>query len=73
MLLENITAGCVEISWLLRNDLIEHAIYSSTSRKPVGNDQSYSQKLFPEVLFLKIGGVVIIGDIKSKLSQLQRL
>ena len=73
MLLEKIAHGCVEISWLLRNNLIEHAIYSATNERPVSNDQSYSQILLPEVLFLKIGGVVVIGDSKSKLSELQSL
>ena len=73
MLLENIADGCVEVSWLLRNDLVERAIYSATNGQPVSNDQSYSQKLFPEVLFLKIGDVVIIGDTTSKLGELTKL
>ena len=31
MLLKSITAGCVEIRWLLRSDLVDHAIYSATN------------------------------------------
>ena len=70
MLLKSITKGCVEVCWLLRNDLVKHAIYSATNGRPISNDQSYSQKLFPEVLFLEIGDVVIIGDSTSKLQSL---
>ena len=70
MLFESIIGGCVKVCWLLRNDLVKHAIYSATNRKPGSNDQSYSQNLFPEVLFLKIGDVVIIDDSTSKLQSL---
>ena len=81
MLLKSITAGCVEICWLLPNDLVNHAIHSATSGHPVSqsdiqeqgrndfqsvtqgplkdDDQSTSEELFPEVLYLKIGEVVI--------------
>ena len=38
MLLESITEGCVEICWLLRNDLVDHAIYSATKTRPVPRD-----------------------------------
>ena len=67
MLLKSITEGCVQICWLLRNDLVKHAICSATNGQPGNNDRSYSQKLFSEVLFLKIGDVVIIDDSTSKL------
>ena len=73
MLFESIIGGCVKVCWLLRNDLVDHAIYSATNGQPTSNDQSYSQKLFPEVLSLKIGGVVIISDSTCKLDELQSL
>ena len=45
MLLKSITAGCVEICWLLPNDLVEHAICSATNNRPGGDDdQSPAQK-----------------------------
>ena len=45
MLLKSITSGCVEICWLLRNDLVEHAICSATNNPPDGDDdQSPAQK-----------------------------
>ena len=67
MLLKSIAKGCVEICWLLPNDLVEHAISYATSNQPVkyGDHQSVTQELFPEVLYLKIGEleVVVKSDI----------
>ena len=64
MLLKNITTGCVEICWLLHNDLVEHAIYSATCGQPV---HSSTQEFFHEVLSLKIGDVVITGNTTSNI------
>ena len=45
MLLKSITAGCVEICWLLPNDLVEHAICAASNDHPDGDDdQSPAQK-----------------------------
>ena len=64
MLLQSIIEGCVEICWLLPNDLVEHAISSVTDNQPVKNDdQSTTEASFPEVLYLKIGDTVMKGDI----------
>ena len=71
MLLKSITSGCVEICWLLLNDLVEYAICSATSNYPNDHLSSKSlrdgehpsldaQELFSEVLYLKIGNNVII-------------
>ena len=63
MLLKSITKGCVEICWILPNDLVEHAISSDTNNQPIKyGDKLATQDLFPEVLYLKIGDVVMIGD-----------
>ena len=35
MLLKSVTEGCVEICWLVPNDLVDHAIHSATSGHPV--------------------------------------
>ena len=51
MLLKNITDGCVEVSWLLHKDLVQDALCSAAS------------KIFPEVLYLKIGNFVIKDDV----------
>ena len=81
MLFKSITAGCVEICWLLPNYLVDHAIHSATGGHPVSqlasqgevkddyqsvnqepamNDGlSATQDLFAEMLYLKIGNVVI--------------
>ena len=61
MLLDSITESCVEICWLLPNDLVEHAISSVANNQ--SGDQSATDKLFPEVLYLKIGDVVMKDDI----------
>ena len=83
MLLKSITKGCVEICWLLRNDLVDHAIHSATSGylvsqsatqeqvegdrqlvipdPPKYDSQSTTQE-FAEVLYLKIGEVIIKDD-----------
>ena len=74
MLLKNITKGCVEICWLLPNHLVDHAVCSATKNQQGkhhddddDDDQSGAQDLFPEVLYLKIGDLVIKGDKASKL------
>ena len=70
MLLKSITAGCVEICWLLPNDLVDHAIHSATSGHPVSQSATQEQvkeELFPEMLYLKIGEDVIKDDITSRL------
>ena len=51
MLLKSITEGCVEICWLLPNDLVDHAKKLATP------------ELFPEMLYLKIGKDFVKDDI----------
>jgi len=64
---KSITDGCVEICWLLPNDYVDRAICLATNSQPDRHDdQSATQVLFPEVLYLKIGDVVIKDDITSK-------
>ena len=79
MLLKSITAGCVEICWLLRDDLVDHAIRSlhfatccnphnqSSFRDKDGEQQSLCiQEIFPEVFYLKIGNNVILDKYTGK-------
>ena len=79
MILKSITEGCVEICWVLPNDLVERAIDSATINQPVkyenhsGNQPpvnhqsgSSTQELFSEALFLRIGDVIIKDDLISK-------
>ena len=64
MLLKNITKGCVEICWLLPNNLVKHAIFSATGNQSTKFGYHLSnQDLFPEMLYLKIGDVIIKKDI----------
>ena len=68
MLLKKVTSGCVEICWLLRKDLVNHAICSVTKNQLVSHDdQSTTQEFLPEVFSLKIGDVVIKDDNTGKL------
>ena len=53
MLFGSITVGYVEVCWLLRNDLVEQVLDLATT------------EFFPEVLYLKIGNIVIKDDITS--------
>ena len=85
MLLKSITAGCVEICWLLPNCLVDHAIHSATNSYLASQSVTQEQvkknyhtelakhdgqpathKLFAEVLYLKIGEVVIKDDTTGK-------
>ena len=79
MLLKSITEGCVEICWLIPNDLVERAIDSATINQPVKHEEhssnqppvnhqsgSSTQEFFSETLFLKIGNVIIKDDVISK-------
>ena len=73
MLLKSINKGCVEVCWLLPNHLVEHASCSVTDNqrgRHDDDDQSSTgtQELFPDVLYLQIGDLVIKDDITSKLS-----
>ena len=66
MLLKGITDGCVEVCWLLPNDLVECAISSAKNSQSIGhNDQSGTgtQEFLHELLYLKIGGLVIKDGI----------
>ena len=70
MLLKHTTDGCVEVCWLLPNDLVEDAIRLATSNEPPeSGDQSTTnhQTFFTESLVLKIGDHVIKDSITSKL------
>ena len=60
MLLKSITGGCVEICWLLPNDLVERAISSTTNSQLLMQDVVLAtEELFPDLLYLKIGDKVI--------------
>ena len=71
MLLKSIKEGCVEVCWLLPNHLVEQVSCLVTNNQQGRNDDDQSgtgtQELFPEVLYLKIGDLVIKDDIASKL------
>ena len=73
MLLKSLTSGCVEIYWLLPNNLVEQAKCSATKsqqgRDDDNDDQSNIsiQNLFPELFYLKVGDFVIKDDITSQL------
>ena len=59
-----LTAGCIEIFWLLPNDLVEQAIYicstlNSHSSKSCDLPTTDLQQLFSEISYFKIGDVVI--------------
>ena len=69
MLMKSINEGCVEVCWLLPNHLVEHASCSVTNNQQGRHDDDHSgtgtQELFPEVLYLKIGDLVIKDDISK--------
>ena len=66
MLLKSITEGCVEIRWLLPNDDVKGAMSSAVNSQPVKcDDQLATEEFFPEVLYLKIGEVIVKDDIKG--------
>ena len=71
MLIKSITDGCVEICWLLPNHLFKHAVCSATNNQQGRHDDDQSgsgaKELFPEVLYLKIGDVIIKDDDIGKL------
>ena len=71
LLFKNITAGCVEICWLLPNDLVEHAIYLATFHRhqPVehkGHSANTYQEFLSGLLFRNKGVVIIKDCITSK-------
>ena len=57
ILLKNITDGCVEICWLLPESLVKRAVCLAQPNKSE----------FSELLFFKIGDVIIKDDITSKM------
>ena len=60
MLLESIAKGCVEICLLLPNGLVEHAISSAHKNQLAKRgDQLAIKELFPDLLYLKFGEVVM--------------
>ena len=68
MLLKSINDGCVEVCWLLPNRLVEQVSCSVTNNQQGRNDDQSgtgTQELFPEVLYLKIGDLVIKDDISK--------
>ena len=76
LLIKTIADGCIEIHWLLHSDLFKHAIRAicaicaTVSNQPYKHgDQSTTDQLFPDVLYLKIGSVVVKND-KGPLSKL---
>ena len=66
MLLESINEGCVEICWLLPDHLIQDAITLATNSQHQLSTGT-QEELFPEMLYLEIGDVIIKDDIISKL------
>ena len=70
MLFKNITKGCVEICWLIPNDLVERAVYIATSSPAKHDDHDQLateyQKFYSKSLSLKIGDVIIKDTIGSK-------
>ena len=66
MLLKSIKEGCVEICWLLPDHLTEDTVSMVTnSQHQLGTDNQ--EKVFSEMLYLKIGDVIIKSDVMSKL------
>ena len=62
MLIKSISTGCVEICWLLPNDIVKDAIRLATSSQPRENgDQSATihQAFLSESLSFQIGDVII--------------
>ena len=64
MLLKGITKGCVEVCWLLPDHLCEDAI-SLAMNTQHQLDTSTQEQLFPEMLYLKIGDVIIKDDMSK--------
>ena len=75
MLLKSINKGCVEVCWLLPNDLVEQVSCLLTSNQQGRHDQSGTgtQELFPDILYLKIGNDIIKNDTISKLTILAKI
>ena len=76
LLIKTIADGCIEICWLLHSDLFKHAIRAicaicaTVSNQPYKHgDQSTTDQLFPDVLYLEIGSIVVKND-KGPLSKL---
>ena len=67
MLFKAITAGCVEICWLLPNDLVERAVYLATSIQFEDQSATNYQEFYFESLSLKIGDVIIKDTNRGKL------
>ena len=66
MLLKSIEEGCVEICWLLPDHLSKDTVTLVTnSQHQLGTDNQ--EKVFSEMLYLKIGDVIIKDDVMSKL------
>ena len=67
MLFKAITAGCVEICWLLPNDLVERAVYLATRIQFEDQSATDYQEFYFESLSLKIGDVIVKDTIRGKL------
>ena len=70
MLLKYIATGCVEICWLLPNDLAEHAVCLANSillDKNTDQSTTNNQEVFSESIFFKIGDVIIKDAVTNKL------
>ena len=63
LLIKKIAKGCVEICWLIHNDLVKHAIHAicmAVSNPPaVYNDQPSTDQLFSDTLCLEIGSFIV--------------
>ena len=70
MVLKHIVTGCVEICWLLPNDLAEHAVCLANSiplDKNTDQSTTDNQEVFSESLFFKVGDVIIKDAVTSKM------
>ena len=70
MLLKSINEGCVEVTWLLPNHLVEQVsclVINNQQGRHHDDDQSGTgtQELFPDMLYLKIGDHVIKNDMSK--------
>ena len=59
MLFETITSGCVEICWLIPNNLVEHAIHLTTTNQSTTDYHEF----YSETLSLKLGEIIITDTI----------
>ena len=69
LLIKKIAKGCVEICWLIHNDLVKHAIHAIhaictavSNPSVVYNDQQSTEQLFSDTLCLEIGSFIVKSE-----------